>query len=274
MSKDDTFKVEFRISNIDVSIPPLKPITPPPTLGETILEGIHSDMTRCDIFFTFDDPGDTQSAGDELDTSSVSSTIQDEDGSVDASGKGQEDPDPLHVKSLDQVRVLKAHKLVLLRWPYFRAMFESGFAEGGLGEKRIWIKDTKFKTFELLLRFMCTARLAQDFIPKTTYTDKLEDKEDASLEDLFLAADRYNVKELRDQILKPLLAGLDATNAIPFLFRVAYKFFDVRKPTIQFVAKTFGLATITKDLRNTYKDHPDAFDIVMDLLEAHVELHP
>lgn len=101
-------------------------------------------------------------------------------------------------------------------------MFEGGFTKSGPGEKQIQIKGTKIKTLELSLRFMSIGRLATYLIPKTMYTDKL-DMEYVSLEDLFLAADRYDMKELRNQMLGPLLAGLDSTNAVPLLFRVAQK---------------------------------------------------
>lgn len=170
--------------------------------------------------------------------------------------------------------VLHAHKLVLSQWPYFKAMFEGGFAEGGPGEQRINIQDTKMKTFELLLRFMYTGQLPDHLDPTITYSDELEEIEDASMEDLFLAADRYDVQELRDLTLEPLLDSLDADNAIPFLFRTAYKFSELRKPVVQFVAKSCGSTIAKKNIRSTYRDHPDVLDIVMDLLEVYNEAQP
>lgn len=56
-------------------------------------------------------------------------------------------------------------------------MFESGYAEGGPGKTQIWIKDTKVSTFNLLLDFMSTGRLAAGSIPEIIYADALQAKE-------------------------------------------------------------------------------------------------
>lgn len=94
------------------------------------------------------------------------------------------------------------------------------------------------------------------------------------MEELYLAADRYGVDELKDLLQNPLLRSLDSVNAIPLLFRFAFKFEEIREPVIQLVAKLFSSEIIQKDIRGTYHDHPDLLDIVMDLFEAYLELHP
>ncbi|KAF9313514.1 hypothetical protein BG003_005088 [Podila horticola] len=263
-------------------IPPLAPMDPPLTLGDTILENLYSDPAQGDVIFVFDSPAASLST----DALSDSDTTLEVFANINISDEGEQKSDPTsmeegssEVESLDQaqrfdqVQVLKAHKAVLSQWPYFKAMFEGGFSESGPGEKQIRIKDTKIKTFELLLRFMCTGRLSTDLMPKIVYSDALENKEDVSKEDLFLAADRYNVKELQEPLLRPLLANLDATNVIPFLFRSAYMIPELRGPAVNFVAKSWGPAIPKKNIRSMYKDHPDVFDILVDLLEAYDELH-
>ncbi|KAF9280947.1 hypothetical protein BGZ74_002486, partial [Mortierella antarctica] len=95
----------------------------------------------------------------------------------------------------------------------------------------------------------------------------LENNEDVSMEDIFLAADRYDVKELCEETLKPLLANLKRAIAVPFLFRSAYMFAELRKPVVKYITSTIGPA-ILKDIRTMHKDHPDVFDNLVDLLEA------
>lgn len=148
-------------------------------------------------------------------------------------------------------------------------MFEGGFAESSPDGQQISIQDIKMKTFALLLRFMYTGKLSKNLEPSIIYSDDLVDEDDVSIEDLFLAVDRYNVQQLRDQTLSPLLKSLGAEKAIPFLFRTAYKFPQLRKPVIQYVAKSCGSALSRTNMSNVYKDHPDALDIVMDLLEVY-----
>lgn len=171
--------INFCISSKKFSIPPLIPVTPPKTLGGTILREIYSDTTQGDIVFMFDGLVEPPSTGNELSILPESDYVQAKEGPIEVCVKDQGVADPSSAKSSGQaessghVKVLKAHKLILQRWPYFKRMFESGFAEGGSGEKQMRIKDTKIKTFKLLLRFMSTCRLAPSLVPKIKYTDEL-----------------------------------------------------------------------------------------------------
>ncbi|KAF9370663.1 hypothetical protein CPB97_002566 [Podila verticillata] len=254
VDKEDRYDVEFCISSRKLTVPALT-ATLPRTLGETILEKLSNDTTYGDVSFTFNN-----------DTNSPSALAV-------ASGsrkKGRKKS----AKTQHQAVSLKAHKLVLSQWPYFKAMFEGGFAESKPGEHQISIQDTRLKTFRLLLRFSYTGQLLDNQGPSIMYSNELEVSEDTSMEDLFLAADRYNVQELREHTAKPLLDNLDAENAVPFLFRTAYKFPELRKPVMQFVVKSCGSVISKKGIRDTYKEHPDVFDILVDLIETYDELHP
>ncbi|KAF9332175.1 hypothetical protein BG006_004963 [Podila minutissima] len=72
-------------------------------------------------------------------------------------------------------------------------------------------------------------------------------------------------------MIPQLLKKLNAENVIPFLFRMAYKFPELHKEVIQFMAKSCGPVMSKRGIRDTYKDHPDVFDILVDLLEAYNE---
>ncbi|KAG0337764.1 hypothetical protein BG000_004991 [Podila horticola] len=252
VAKEGQYDVEFCISSKEIVVPPLVATPLLPTLGENILESMYSDTTYADVYFLFNNDSNPPS------TPAIVS------GSKKKGGKKL-------AKTQHQVVTLKAHKLVLSQWPYFKAMFEGGFAESRPGEQQINIQDTKLRTFNLLLRFLYTGQLSEIQEPSILYSDELVDNEDASMEDLFLAADRYDCQELRDQTAEQLLSQLDAENAIPFLFRTAYKFPELRKGVIQFVAKSCGPAVSKRGILDTYKNHPDVFDILVDLLEAYDE---
>ncbi|KAG0025141.1 hypothetical protein BGZ82_010198 [Podila clonocystis] len=223
---------------------------PQPTLADTILEKLYCDTAYGDVSFMFDSATNPPSARKA------------------PKKKGRKKP----TKGQQKKMVLHAHKLALSQWPYFKAMFEGGFAESEPGMQQINILDTKLRTFKLLLRFLYTGQLPDHLRPTIMYSDELEDIEDVSMEDLFLAADRYDVQALQDLTLEPLLESLDADNAIPFLFRTAHKFPELRKPVMQFVAKSCGMANPKKNIRNKYRDHPDVFDILVDLLDEYEEL--
>ncbi|KAG0337763.1 hypothetical protein BG000_004990 [Podila horticola] len=242
VSTEDGTQLSFSKFNSD------KADVPQPTLSDTILEKLYCDTTYSDVLFIFDSAMNSPSA------------------KKAPKKKGRKKT----AKPEKKEAVLSAHKLVLTQWPYFKAMFEGGFTESGPGEQQIKIQDTKMKIFELLLRFMYTGQLPEHLKSSTIYAD--EETEDSSMEDLFLAADRYDVQELREQALESLLDSLDAENAIPFLFRTAYKFPELRKPVVEFVAKSCGTAIPRKNIRNMYRDHPDVFDILVDLIDEYEQL--
>ncbi|KAG0075305.1 hypothetical protein BGZ93_010110 [Podila epicladia] len=275
-------KLNVFFSSVQIVVPRLRPADlMRHTAGETILENLYSDRDQGDVVFTFDSPIEPLPTGEQSDTTSESSTIQEEE-YFDTSDGGQGVLNPCLPKSDDQVKKplsqatsLKAHKLILTQWPYFNTMFESGFAESEPGEKEIRIKDTKISTFDLLLRFMYTGVLPKRLKPEILYADALQDNRDTSIEDLFLASDRYDVQELRQQTLETLLEGLHVDSAVSFLFRTAYLFEgELREPVVQFVAKSCGPEMSKKKIYGEYKEHPEVLEIVMDLLDAYRALHP
>ncbi|KAF9304089.1 hypothetical protein BGZ74_002407 [Mortierella antarctica] len=141
-------------------------------------------------------------------------------------GTGMELEDPP-----TQTMKIGAHKHVLAQWPYFKSMFEGGFAESGEGAKQIQIKDVKPATFRLMIQFMYMGHLVKEEEPKTVFTDALENEEEAR--------------------------GLATENAIPFLFRSAYLYGELRAPVVKYAATSCVSAIASKDFRSNYLTHPE-----------------
>lgn len=117
---------------------------------------------------------------------------------------------------------IKAHKLLLCKWPYFKAIFEGDFAEGGTGNKTICINDASPKAFRMLFRFMYTRRLLEDTKPTPVCMDPLNQDTDESWESLYLLAHRYDIQELIEFTRDKIISNLDPEESVPFLFRTTY----------------------------------------------------
>lgn len=175
---------------------------------------------------------------------------------------------PADSVAINESHVKKAHKVVLYQWPYFKRMFGSDFMEGGAGEKEIQIKDVKPKAFQLLLRFMYTCIIPHVEEPTVTFSDALiNPQEEASWEDVFLVAHRYEVEELCELAQKKILAKLTPQAVIPFLFRTGYLFDSLRAPSIKYIASTSASQVASKTFRDAYQDHPEFGGLVFELFE-------
>ncbi|KAG0027613.1 hypothetical protein BGZ81_005462, partial [Podila clonocystis] len=171
------------------------------------------------------------------------------------------------LESTSEITVERAHKLVLNQWPYFNHMFRSDFMEGGAGEKEIQVKDVKPQVFQLLLRFMYTGVIPQGEQPTVTFSDSLTNPQEASWEDVFLAAHRYELDELCELAQKQILEKLTSQATIPFLFRTGYLFDSFRAPSIKYIASTNAGQVASKSFRDTYQDHPEFGGLVFELFE-------
>lgn len=85
-----------------------------------------------------------------------------------------------------------------------------------------------------------------------------------SMEDLLLAAHRYDIEALCQMTLTPHIEGLNTKNALSFLFRAAYKIEELREPVVRFVAKSCGSEMSKRKIYGEYKEHPEVLEIVMD----------
>ncbi|KAG0317176.1 hypothetical protein BG000_004618 [Podila horticola] len=162
-------------------------------------------------------------------------------------------------------QTLSAHKAVLSQWPYFSAMFRSEFIEGGQSKKQVVVKDVKILTFKALLRFMYVHKLGAANVPATVYADQFQSPHDCSFEDLFFAADQYQIQDLSDQTRPVLISQLDAHSAIPFLFRSAYGHPHLRQETIQYIAQHCQSQVSSGELRQKYEGHHNFLDILSEL---------
>lgn len=279
-ANEEPFAVRFTLSSMDVTVPPVDRADPSPTLGEVILEKLYKDETHEDVFFIFDSISDASAGAGEPETnpditsdSSTDDTVSledQQDPSMDP-GKADEENDqfkPDGNRAQDSAPLtIGAHKLVLCQWPYFKAMFEGGFVESGAGNKEVRIKDASPKAFLQLLRFMYTGRLPEDSKPKTTYMDPLNKYTDASWESLYLLADRYKVEELIVIARAKILSKFSSEEIVPFLFRTAYLFADLREPVIKYMVESCGSIVASKSTRLDYMDHPDGVQIFGELFE-------
>ncbi|KAF9414941.1 hypothetical protein BGZ94_000233 [Podila epigama] len=169
-------------------------------------------------------------------------------------------------------RTLVAHRVILVQWPYFKAMFESDFAEGGAGLRQVTIKDTSLVVFKVLLRYMYTEAVPKDLMPKNVYGSQ-NIGDNVSWECIFLAADRYDIEGRREEARSQLLLKLNATEAKDFLFRTTYLFEDLRAYVIEYIVKECGHLFVPASSRDLFKDHPEYADILGELYEAHYYLY-
>ncbi|KAF9317836.1 hypothetical protein BG003_000232 [Podila horticola] len=291
------FVMEFRISTAPVTAPPLKVVVPTRTVAETVMDKIYRDSVYEDVVFVFDQAPASQSTTHESDITldSVADTDVDfgmsfdypkeqdviQEQSTSTQEKQNMIPKTLEVSNAipgghrpqPSKAIIRAHRLVLCQWPYFKAMFEGGFAESGPDQKQILIKDVKHSAFQAMLKFMYVGKLPRDIGTMVVCADELVDDQLLSLEDLFLVSHRYDVPELCAQVAAKILSRLDATNCISFLFRSGYMFNELRGPVIKIVVKTCGNQIAKRSIRDSYKDHPDFVDILGELFEQHHMLY-
>ncbi|KAG0034398.1 hypothetical protein BGZ81_004879 [Podila clonocystis] len=234
------------------------PVSTKPSVGDSLLERLYNDTTSQDVFFVFSDT--VEGAGD----ATTGETVGDE--KLDITNGNRATYLVSDKPSFGTAMTLGAHRLVLSQWPYFKAMFEGGYAESSPGEKRILIMDVNVQTFKLLLRFMYTGTLPLDAQPKNMYKSFMT-VQDVSWEQVFTAAHRYDISELCQWAQEKILAGLTSFMSVDFLFRTGYLYDELRGPVIKYIAQNCGSQVATKTTRDRYKDHPDVIDILGELFE-------
>ncbi|KAF9301601.1 hypothetical protein BGZ74_006512 [Mortierella antarctica] len=266
--KDGFYELLFTLSDQPLSTATTaqtsEPTSTKPSIGDSLLERLYNDTTNQDVLFVFSnvvEGAENATTGENFD-----------DEKPDTTSGGQAPPLTVDTASVGTESTLGAHRLVLSQWPYFKTMFEGGFVESSPGEKRILIKDVNMQTFKLLLRFMYTGTLPLDAEPKTMYKSFMT-KQEASWEQVFTAAHRYNISELCRWAQEKILAGLTSFMSVDFLFRTGYLYDELRRPVIKYIAKNCGTHIATKTIRDRYKDHPDIVDILGEVFEQYFSLH-
>ncbi|KAG0040700.1 hypothetical protein BGZ82_011238 [Podila clonocystis] len=166
----------------------------------------------------------------------------------------------------DLATTVGAHKWVLSQWPYFKAMFESGFKEGGSGNKTIPIKDVKPSNFKHLLRFIYVGTLEP-----TTVDLHDGDTSMASWEGIYVAADRYMIDDLRILALAKIEARMKSVAEVDFLFRSAYMYKELRCAVIKYLAKKHYTEISLEQVLDQYKDHREIAELVGELYSETVK---
>ncbi|KAF9403995.1 hypothetical protein BGZ94_004424, partial [Podila epigama] len=223
-------------------------------------EEMDGDAKDSDVSFVFPD-----SSVDSQRTSNLTEELEFDNLSL--SNVTSDNEDGLEEQSL------VAHKVVLSHWPYFKMMFESDFAEGGPGPTQITVRDTSVTTFKVLLRYMYTETIPVDMMPDHVYDSPLNNS-NFSWEHIFLAADRYDIADLRDEAENRLIDSLDEKNSTDFLFRTAYMFEDLRSSVIDYIVENCGQLFISNhDSVDMFKDHPEFASIICEMYTALYEYH-
>ncbi|KAF9366594.1 hypothetical protein BGX34_000614 [Mortierella sp. NVP85] len=94
-------------------------------------------------------------------------------------------------------------------------------------------------------------------------------KDKVTWSDLFLAADRFEITELREQCLDNLLASVNENNAMEILFGVGTCFRDeVYNPIMKYILSHLGdtFAIQTQDPFKRFADHAQCHEVMLELL--------
>ncbi|KAG0342240.1 hypothetical protein BG000_006159 [Podila horticola] len=170
----------------------------------------------------------------------------------------QQEKEEKEVEDPVQERIVGAHRMVLLHWPFFKKMIDSKCDDSsGTSELRIYISNVEWAAFRVLIRFLYTGRLPLHLEPKLVFADSPPEGRETSWEELFLAADRCEIDELRQLALTTILTKLTLEGTIPFLFRTAYLHEDLRAPVVKFVATTCGTEISKKSVQKEYENHDE-----------------
>ncbi|KAF9377622.1 hypothetical protein CPC16_011738 [Podila verticillata] len=93
-----------------------------------------------------------------------------------------------------------------------------------------------------------------------------------SYEQLYLAAGRYRIDDLRKLALGWILKCLGKADAVAFLFRTGYLFKELRGPVIRHIAKECHAEVAKKEILKEHKDRPEFCELLSELLDAYHEL--
>ena len=136
---------------------------------------------------------------------------------------------------LEGHKIIYAHRILLVRVPYFMAMFQSQMKE--CRENQVKIEDITAKTFLQLLNYI--------------YTDQVETGNMENIVELFEAADLFGIEGLKIYCEKAIFSMIDVDNAPSILSsadkRGAYK---LRERSLNFIIKNFDEVSKTPAFEN------------------------
>ena len=138
-------------------------------------------------------------------------------------------------------QVFDCHQLILsARSPVFRVMFQAEMAEKKT--RKIEIPEFDPPTVSALLTFIYTGQ-----------TPNLDDH----AEDLLMAAEKYQLDQLKNFCVKKLCNNIAVNNCLNYLvIGDLFRADDLKKASLQFITKNMGSVFKSKDWVECLKDHP------------------
>jgi len=150
-------------------------------------------------------------------------------------------------------KILACHKAVLsARSSVFQAMFQHDMKESNNNE--VIISDLDFETVKDMVRYIYSGRVKE-----------IKDKSDL----LLSAADKYDIKDLKDLCCQQLSTNLSVDHVIEVLvLSDLHKATDLKQQSIQFLLQHKEEVFSQPDWKAKLKGHPD---LLLEVLESSVE---
>ncbi|KAG0004885.1 hypothetical protein BGZ65_012467 [Modicella reniformis] len=204
------------------------------------------------------------------------------------------------IHSCQRKVALWAHRALLSKYPRFRELFEANTADVALVS--VPIEGIPLTAFCVLLKYLytedldlvvdptqyllCDMDLLQDKTEKDSASslvvlnNALKEnnaaqfyatwnvKDKVTWSDLFLAADRFEIADLREQCLENLLASVNNDNAMEILFGVGTRFKEeIHNPVMKYISGNLRNFSIkSQDPFKRFADHERCHEVMLELL--------
>ncbi|KAF9280803.1 hypothetical protein BGZ74_002518, partial [Mortierella antarctica] len=85
---------------------------------------------------------------------------------------------------------------------------------------------------------------------------------------LFELADCYRVMRLREHCRVKIVSSLDKSDAVDILFTFAYRHHDLKEQVLEYLSRSVDyFSSGDRDPFTAYKDHPEGFSLVVEILK-------
>ncbi|KAG0031331.1 hypothetical protein BGZ82_007034 [Podila clonocystis] len=117
--------------------------------------------------------------------------------------------------------------------------------------------------------FSSTASTDSDRTPGTGEAATLCHGPSTTLGEVFQLADCYQVQDLREKCRAQIIESMNETNSISILFEYAYRFQDLKSAVLMYILGHLDkMYADDRDPFDDYKDHPERFTLVTEILKA------
>ncbi|KAG0028172.1 hypothetical protein BGZ81_004953 [Podila clonocystis] len=117
--------------------------------------------------------------------------------------------------------------------------------------------------------FSSTASTDSDRTSGTEEASTLRHGQSTTFGELFQLADCYQVQDLREKCRAQIIESMNETNSISILFEYAYRFQDLKSAVLMYILGHLDkIYAEDKDPFDGYKDHPERFTLVTEILKA------